>query len=110
MRLSRLALLALVAPSTALLAQSAVPTPASVIGFEPGTDRKLPSWSQVVDWFARADAASPRLTLRTLGRTTKGRPFVAAFIADSATLADLPRYRDIQARLADPRLRRGDDA
>ena len=109
MRPIRFALLALALPSAAL-AQAAVPTPASVIGFEPGTDRRLPSWSQVVDWFARADAASPRLTLRTLGRTTKGRPFVAAFIADSATLADLPRFRDIQARLADARLRRGDAA
>ena len=26
---------------------SAVPTPASVLGFEPGTDRKLPTWKQV---------------------------------------------------------------
>ena len=80
------------------------PTPASVIGFEPGTDRRLPSWSQVVDYFTQLDAASPRLQLRTLGRSTLGRPFVAAYIADSAVLADLPRYREIQRKLADPRL------
>ena len=107
MRLGRLLALPLLLAPALLAAQSAVPTPAAVIGFEPGTDRRLPSWAQVVEYFSRVDAASPRLTLRTLGRTTKGRPFVAAFIADSATLADLPRFRDIQARLADARLRRG---
>src|SRR5919202_2831687 len=90
--------------ATPSLAQRAVPTPASVIGFEPGTDRKLPSWRQVVDYFTALDAASPRLELHVLGRTTLGRPFVAAFIGDSATIADLPRYREIQRKLADPRL------
>jgi hypothetical protein len=81
-----------------------VPTPASVIGFEPGTDRRLPEWRQVVAYFSALDAASPRLQLHTLGRTTLGRPFIAAFIGDSATLANLPRIRDAARRLADPRL------
>lgn len=88
----------------------ALPTPASVLGFEPGADRKLPTWQQVVDYFAALDRASPRLTLRTLGRTTLGRPFVAAFIADSATLAELPRYAEVQRLLADPRLLTGGEA
>lgn len=82
---------------------SAVPTPASVLGFEPGTDRKLPSWRQVVDYFTALDRASPRVTVRTLGSTGLGRPFIAAFIGDSAVIADLPRYREIQQKLADPR-------
>jgi hypothetical protein len=81
-----------------------VPTPASVIGFEPGTDRKLPEWQQVVAYFKALDAASPRVQLRVLGKTTLGRPFIAAFIGDSATLANLPKLHDAQRRLADPRL------
>jgi hypothetical protein len=88
-----------------LAAQSAaIPTPASVLGFEPGTDRKLPTWKQVTDYFAALDRASPRVQVRTLGRTTLGRPFIVAFIADSATLANLERYRQIQRKLMDPRL------
>src|SRR5215208_1280052 len=83
---------------------SALPTPASILGFEPGTDRKLPSWKQVTDYFQALDRASPRVSVRTLGRTTLGRPFIAAFIADSATLANLDRYREIQRKLMDPRL------
>jgi hypothetical protein len=75
-----------------------------VIGFEPGTDRKLPEWRQVVAYFQALDAASPRLELHTLGKTTLGRPFIAAFIGDPATLANLGKVRDAARRLADPRL------
>ncbi len=96
---------ALVTYPAAVPAQRAgpVPAPAEHLGFEPGADRRLPSWSQVRGYFAALDRASPRIQLRTLGTTTMGRPFIAAFIADSAALANLPRYRDIQQRLADPR-------
>ena len=87
-------------------AQRAVPTPASVIGFAPGTDRKLPAWSQVVDYFHALDAASPRIQVRTLGKTTLGRPFIVAFIGDPATLANLPALREQQRKLADPRISR----
>jgi hypothetical protein len=82
----------------------AIPTPASVIGFEPGADRKLPEWQQVVAYFKALDAATPRVELHTLGKTTLGRPFIAAFIGDSATIANMPKLRDAQRKLADPRL------
>ena len=97
----------LLAPLAPAFAQrrSAVPAPRDVLGFVPGTDRKLPTWKAVGDYLAALDRASPRITVRTLGRTTLGRPFLAAFIADSATLAALPRHREIQRRLADARTR-----
>ncbi|MGH7721011.1 MAG: M14 family metallopeptidase, partial [Gemmatimonadaceae bacterium] len=101
-----LAVLAALSLSVADALAQRVPAPASVLGFEPGEDRKLPSWAQVTEYFRRLDAASARVAVRTLGETTLGRPFVAAFIADSATLRQLPRYREIQRRLADPRLLR----
>lgn len=85
---------------------SQIPTPASVIGFVPGTDRKLPAWSQVVAYFTALSKSSPRIQLHTLGKTTLGRPFIAAIISDSANIANLPKYREIQRRLADPRVRR----
>ena len=86
-------------------AAGALPTPQSVLGFEPGADRKLPSWRQVVDYFTALDRASPRVSVRTLGKTGLGRPFIAAFIGDSAVIANLPRYQEIQRKLADPRVR-----
>ncbi|HEY9229331.1 MAG TPA: M14 family zinc carboxypeptidase, partial [Gemmatimonadaceae bacterium] len=106
MRNTRLsiALLAVLGSPTAVMAQRAIPTPASILGFEPGADRKLPSWKQVTDYFEALDKASPRVSVRTLGKTTLGRPFIVAFISDSSTLANLERYRQIQRKLMDPRL------
>jgi hypothetical protein len=95
---------ALLHPSPARAQSSGVPTPASVIGFEPGADRKLPQWSQVVAYFKALDAASPRVEVHELGKTTLGRPFIVAFIGDPATLAHLPKIRDAARKLADPRL------
>ena len=83
---------------------SAIPTPASVLGFEPGADRKLPTWKQVADYFTALDKASPNVTVRTIGKTTLGRPFLVAFFSDPQTLANLPRYQQIQKKLMDPRL------
>src|SRR3954468_8696283 len=84
-------------------AHDPIPAPASILGFEPGADRHLPSWKQVTDYFTALDKASPRVSLRTLGKTTLGRPFLVAFISDSATLAKLEHYRQIPRRLMGPR-------
>src|SRR3954470_6698150 len=101
---SALPVLLAVTPLAPLAAQRTIPTPASILGFEPGADRKLPSWKQITDYFTALDKASPRVSVRTLGKTTLGRPFIVAFIADSATLANLDHYRQIQRKLMDPRL------
>jgi hypothetical protein len=85
--------------------RASIPTPVSILGFEPGADRHLPSWKQIVDYFTALDKASPRVSVRTLGKTTLGRPFIVAFISDSSNLANLEHYRQIQRRLMDPRLR-----
>ncbi len=90
--------------SSSAVAQHAIPTPASILGFEPGADRHLPSWKQITDYFTALSKVSPRVKMRVLGKTTLGRPFLAVFISDSATLANLDHYRQIQRRLMDPRL------
>ena len=102
-----LAVLLLAANTRAEAQRAKVPTPASILGWEPGADRKLPTWSQVTTYFAAIDKASPRVQVRTLGKTVLGRPFIVAFISDSANLAQLEHYRQIQRQLMDPRQRNG---
>jgi len=63
------------------IGQTKIPTPAEVLGFTPGDDRKLASWNQVVDYFEQLDRASDRVTVANLGQTTMGRPFVLATIS-----------------------------
>ena len=85
--------------------RAVMPTPASILGYEPGADRKLPTWKQVTEYFTALDKASTRVSTRVLGNTVLGRPFLVSFIADSSTIANLEKYRQIQRKLMDPRLR-----
>ena len=81
-----------------------IPSPKVVLGFEPGDDRKIADWRQITDYFARLDKASDRVLLQTLGESTLKRPIVVAFISSRENLLALDRYREIQQKLADPRL------
>ena len=82
---------------------AAVPAPREVIGFEPGEDRRLASWAQVVDYFRRLDEASDRVRFEELGRTTMGAPFVMATITAPENFRRLAEFKEIQRQLADPR-------
>lgn len=69
----------------------------------PGTDRTIADWKEITAYFARLDAASDRLLVRSLGESTEGRPLFVAFISAPENIRDLDKYKEIQARLADPR-------
>ncbi|HVQ36935.1 MAG TPA: M14 family zinc carboxypeptidase [Pyrinomonadaceae bacterium] len=80
-----------------------IPAPEDVLGFVPGEDRKLASWSQVLSYFDQLDKASDRVKFEALGKSTMDRPFVVATISAPENLARLDEYKRIQALLADPR-------
>src|SRR5215831_13243678 len=81
----------------------AVPSPQSVLGFNPGDDRTIADWKQITDYFARLDKASDRVQVQTIGASTLGRTMIAAFISAPENIRNLEKYKAIQARLADPR-------
>ncbi len=68
-----------------------------------GADKSTLEWSKVVDYFKQLDAASDRVQVTEFGKSTEGRPLIAAFISAPSTLNRLEHYRQIQKRLADPR-------
>jgi hypothetical protein len=86
----------------AALAQT-VPAPKDVLGWTPGDDRKLASWAQVVDYFKKLDSASDRVQFQEIGKSTMGAPFVYATISSPENLKNLEKYKQINAKLADPR-------
>jgi len=92
----------------AIFAQT-VPAPKDVLGFTPGDDRKLASWQQVVTYFQKLDAASDRLQFQEIGKTTMGAPFVYAAISAPENLKNLEKYKQINAKLADPRTFKSND-
>ena len=83
---------------------AAVPTPESHFGHEIGVDRELLDWDKVVSYFRALEQSSDEIRVEELGKTVEGRPFIAATIAEAETLRNLDRYREIQRRLADPRI------
>src|SRR5439155_15845245 len=80
-----------------------IPTPRSVLGFEPGDERKLADWPTLVRYYQALAGASDRMRYRELGRSTLGAPFVALVISSPQNLRRLDYYRELNARLADPR-------
>jgi hypothetical protein len=86
------------------LPTTAIPSPRSVFGFNPGDDRTIADWKQITDYFARLDKASDRVSVQTFGQSTLGRPIVAAFISAPENIRNLEKYKEMQLRLADPRL------
>ncbi len=97
--------LALILFSAALARpQSApIPSPKSVLGFTPGDERTVAGWSQITDYFERLDRASDRVLVQTLGQSTLKRPLIVAFISARENILALPKYKEIQQQLADPR-------
>ncbi|MCG6926528.1 MAG: hypothetical protein LJF30_14610 [Acidobacteria bacterium] len=95
-----LALLALAASAASALD---VPSPESVLGFRPGEDRRLADWDEVLEYLARLDAASDRVRVEEVGKTTRGRPFVVATVTSAENQARLEQIRNVNLRLADPR-------
>ena len=82
---------------------AAIPSPKSVLGFTPGEDRTIADWSQITDYFERLDRASDRVSVQTLGQSTLKRPLIVAFISARENILALPKYKEIQQQLADPR-------
>ena len=85
------------------LAVAQVPTPASYFGHTMGEDNKLLDWAKVVGYFHSLEKQSDRILVSEYGKTVDGKPMLAAFISSPATLRELPKYLDIQRKLADPR-------
>jgi zinc carboxypeptidase len=107
-RMLRPALLVLVLAAPAAAAPP--PSPESVLGFPPGADRQLADWTQIVDYFRRLDAASDRVRVQEIGRTTEDRPFLVAVITSEANMERLEEIRRTNLRLADPRGLRPEEA
>ena len=80
-----------------------VPSPESVLGHRVGEDFRLATYEESIEYFQALDAASDRLELREVGRSSFGRPAYLALISASENLANLGRFREIAQRLAHPR-------
>ncbi len=84
-------------------APSAVPSPEKFFGFQMGADRKLANWDKLHEYYQLLAKSTNKMRLVELGKTSEGRPYIALFISSPANLAKLEQYKQMNARLADPR-------
>src|SRR5439155_774686 len=59
-------------PPRSTTALARIPTPKSVLGFEPGEDRRLPEWPALLRYYQVLARASDRGRYHALGKTTLG--------------------------------------
>ena len=66
-----------------------LPRPEEFAGFPIGSDGNLVIWEQIVEYFRMAGAASDRILVEEVGRTTNDLPFLLATISAPRNLARL---------------------
>ena len=84
-------------------ASATVPSPLKFFGYVPGEPGHLTYHADIVRYYEALEKASPRVKLFRIGKSEEGRDMVALAIADDATIKQLDKYKDITAKLTDPR-------
>lgn len=80
-----------------------VPTPSQFLKLPIGADRTLADYGQITAYFRALAAASPRVQIEDLGRSTSGQPLIMAVISSEANLRNKAHHKEIARKLADPR-------
>ena len=86
-----------------LPASDTVPTPEKVLGYAIGTPQKLTYTKDIYRYMRELEKATPRVKVFSIGRSEEGRETLLVAVSDEANIQKLDRYREINARLADPR-------
>ena len=79
--------------------------PADFLGFEPGSDRNIFDYEQLISYLQKLDEASPRLEMREMGKSPLGKPMYILFISSDENIKNLDELAKINKSLAlDPNL------
>ncbi len=81
-----------------------VPSPEKVLGYIAGTPNKLTYTRDLYRYYRELAKSTPRVRVFSAPeRSEEGREQLLLAVGDEATLAKLDRYKEITAKLADPR-------
>ncbi len=87
-----------------LPASDKVPTPEKVLGYVAGTPNKLTYTKDLYRYYRELEKATPRVRVFVAPeKSEEGREQLLVLVSDEANLAKLDRYKEITAKLADPR-------
>lgn len=87
-----------------LPASDKVPTPAKVLGYPVGTPNKLTYTKDQYRYYRELEKATPRVKVFTAPEKSElGREQLLVVVGDEAAVANLAKYKEITAKLGDPR-------
>jgi hypothetical protein len=86
-----------------LPASATVPNPEKILGYVIGTPNKLTYTKDIHRYMRALETASKRVKVFTIGQSEEGRETMLVVISDEANLSRLDHFKQITARLADPR-------
>ena len=86
-----------------LPASATVPTPLQVNGYIAGAAEQLTYPEDVAKYMRAVEAASPRVRVFSMGESEEGREMILVAVSDEQTISQLDTYKDMLARLGDPR-------
>lgn len=93
-----------------LPASDTVPTPRDYLGYTVGTPDILTYPEDIYGYMRAVAAATERVEVLSIGETEEGREMVLVIVADEETMANLDHYKQLLARLADPRKTSAEEA
>ncbi len=74
--------------------------PVDYFGFQPGSDRNLFTYEELISYLQKLDEVSEKLKMLEIGNSPEGRPMYIAFISSPGNIGNLDRLKDINQRLA----------
>ena len=84
-----------------LMAQeTSLSKPADFFGFEPGSDRNLFTYEQLIGYLQKLDGESERIYLEEIGSSSMGKPMYIAFISSAGNISRLDELKTINRELA----------
>jgi hypothetical protein len=87
-----------------LPASDKVPSPAKILGYPVGTPNKLTYTKDQYRYYRELEKATPRVKVFTAPEKSElGREQLLIVVGDEANIANLAKYKEITAKLGDPR-------
>ncbi len=77
--------------------------PVDFYGFEPGSDRNMIHWNDIVKYFYLLNEQSGKIIVENMGKSTEGYDYLCAYISSEENLKNLEHYKEVSRKLTDPR-------
>jgi len=77
-----------------------IQTPQQFFGFQPGTDRSLFNYDQLIEYLQNLDKMSPRVKMIEIGESPMGKKMYVTFLSVSENIENLDKLKDINRELA----------